>query len=441
MPTRRFPLHVCLLVICYTLMIGCGRGGGTFSPPPTPAFTSTPPTAAEEGTAYTYTVAANSPDMSAVTFALTVAPQGATLTGNTLTWTPTHAESRAANAFTVMATTAKGGIASQNWSVTPNGNVNVTSVITYWGPNGSTNLPVVLPAGLPGPQLFFPQQDGTLLKYAGTQNTDGSVSFLNVPAGYYWLQLRATGFFWTSTSDFDGGQNLIGNPLGSVAPAATTTFDYSISGVTPAPPGDSISAKSDGLDLAEVPLILATPGTSTTVTGTSSFPSFVDFTKIDTIYFLEYDFLNAGGFVGNVLGPEGELSNLSLANGGTNNLTVTLNPSPAAALHLSIQGTAWASVMQGVGPGTPTPSFSSYGAVAQPFLTNGFAPVAPYTPARDVFALLQPQGTGFRVVVRHEGIPFECDWRRHWAAADCHRRGLRDVELWGSISGRVAATL
>ncbi|PMV36947.1 hypothetical protein C1X18_30485, partial [Pseudomonas sp. FW305-3-2-15-C-LB1] len=83
----------------------------------------------------------------------------------------------------------------------------------------------------------------------------------------------------------------------------------------------------------------------------------------------EYDFLNAGGFVGNVLGPEGELSNLSLANGGTNNLTVTLNPSPAAALHLSIQGTAWASVMQGVGPGTPTPSFSSYGAVAQPFLT------------------------------------------------------------------------
>jgi len=46
--------------------------------------------------------------------------------------------------------------------------------------------------------------------------------------------------------------------------------------------------------------------------------------------------------------------------------------------------------MQQVGPGTPTPLFSSYAAVAQPFLTNGAVPAF----STGVFSLLQPGDFG-----------------------------------------------
>jgi len=353
---------------------------------------------------YSYQVTATSSDMSAITYELSSGPAGATLSGNAVTWTPTHQESRVGNAFTVKATTAAGGSATQTWSVTPNGNVNVTEVFTFWGPNGSTNLPVVLPAGLsPGPQLFFPQSDGTLVKYVGTANADASVSFVNVPAGYYWLEARPVNFYWTSANDFDNGQNVIGNPLSSVTPAVTTTFDYSLSGLVPAPPGVVVTSRSDGLNLEEVPLLLAGLGNSTTLTGTSSFQSFLDFTKIDTLYFLEYELVSAGGVQWTALGPEGQLSNLSLVNGGTNNLTVMLNPSPLASVNLSIKGSAWANAMQGIGPGTSTPLYSNYAVVAQPYLANGFVPVSPDTPSFGVFQLLQPFGIGRGIDVGDPG--------------------------------------
>jgi len=396
MPTRRDPYYDFALVLLSLLMIGCSNGGGShFSPPPAPTFTSTPVTQAEEGMTYSYTLAATSTGGSVVTFALTTGPMGATLSGNTITWTPTHAESRVTNAFTVTATTAKGGSATQTWSVTPNGNVNVTSVTTFWGPNGSTNVVALLPVGLPpAVQIFFPQSDGTLLKFTGAQNPDGSVSFSNVPAGYYWLEAGPVGFFWTSTSDFDNGRNIIGKPDSFVNPPVTTTFNYSISGLTPAPPGDLLSVRTDSINVPEVPLLVPL-GNSTTLSGSSSVPSFVDWTTIDTVYFLEYVFANTGSFQGIALGPEGQLSNLSLVNGGTNNLTVVLNPSPSASVNLSIKGSQWASVMQGIGPGTPTPQFSNYAMVAQPYLTNGFVPVSPDTPPPGTFLLLQPQGTSF----------------------------------------------
>jgi len=388
-----------VLLFTANILIGCGGGsGGGTTTPVNPQFTSTPVMGAEEGATYTYQVAASSPDKSAIAFALTSGPVGATISGSTITWTPTHAESRVANAFTVTATTASGGSATQTWSVTPNGTVNVTEVITFWGPNGSTNVPVTWPAGLPpAPQLFFPQQDGTIIKYAASANPDGSVSFANVPAGYYWLEARPANFYWTSANDFDNGQNVIGNPLSSVTPAVTTTFDYSISGLVPAPPGVTVFSRSDGLNLEEVPVFLAALGNSTTLSGTSSSLSFIDYTKIDTLYFLEYELVNTGGFQGTALGPEGQISNLSLVNGGTNNLTVALNPSPSTSVNLSIKGSEWANAMQGIGPGTATPLFSNYAVVAQPYLSNGFVPVSPDTPSLGTLPLLQSLGTGYLV--------------------------------------------
>jgi len=74
-----------VLLFLANIFVGCGGGGGGTKMPATPQFTSTPVTAAEEGVTYTYQVTASSSDMSAVTFALSSAPMGATLAGNTIT--------------------------------------------------------------------------------------------------------------------------------------------------------------------------------------------------------------------------------------------------------------------------------------------------------------------------------------------------------------------
>jgi hypothetical protein len=384
-----------VLLFTANIFIGCGGGsGGGTTTPVNPQFTSAPVMAAEEGATYTYQVAASSPDKSAITYALSSGPAGATLAGNTVTWTPTHQESRVANAFTVTATTAAGGSATQISSVTPNGTVNITTVTTYWTPTGSVNIPRLWLSNLFSPAAFVPQADGSLLKLQGTQNPDSSFSIPNVAAGYYWLE-ASTALIWTSTSDFDNGQNVIGKPGGATGAQQTTTFDYAISGLVAAPTGDYVTVKTDDVNLTLLPVILQPLGSSTTINASVALPSIQDWSSADTLYYLEYDFLNSGGFNGVTLGPELTVTNVSLVNGGTNNLTAMLEPSPVASLALSIKGSQWASAMQGIGPGTPTPLFTDYAVVAQPYLTNGFVPAASNTPALGSFALLQPQGTSF----------------------------------------------
>ena len=95
------------------------------------------------------------------------------------------------------------------------------------------------------------------------------------------------------------------------------------------------------------------------------------------------------------MGSEYTQTDVSLVDGGTNNLTATLNPSPTSAIALSIKGSEWANAMQGIGPGAAVPLFSDYAVVAQPYLTNGFVPLPFDTPPLGAFALLQPhQGAG-----------------------------------------------
>src|SRR5215471_15624433 len=204
-PGKSFPFLVLFLTL---ILVGCG-GGSMNAPPPTITFTSTPVTSAEEGVAYSYQLAATSSNSSAVTFSLSSGPSGATLSGNTISWTPTHAESRASNSFTVTATTSAGGSATQSWTLTPNGTVNITAVVTYWTPTGSMN---VAPQWIANaiPSALVPQSDGSLQRLQGTANADGSVSIPNVPGGYYWLEIGPNANYWTSTSDFDDGRDAIG---------------------------------------------------------------------------------------------------------------------------------------------------------------------------------------------------------------------------------------
>jgi hypothetical protein len=59
---------------------------------------------ADEATLYSYQPAATSPDGSTVSFSLAQSPEGASVSGSTISWTPTHAQSRNANQFSVTAT-------------------------------------------------------------------------------------------------------------------------------------------------------------------------------------------------------------------------------------------------------------------------------------------------------------------------------------------------
>src|ERR1700676_4427507 len=134
MISLRWKCLTVVLLFAANIFIGCGggSGGGGTSTPVNPQFTSTPVMWAEEGATYTYQVAASSPDKSAVVFTLSSGPVGATLAGSMITWTPTHAESRVANAFTVTATTPSGGSATQNWSGPPNGTGNFGAGTRGW---------------------------------------------------------------------------------------------------------------------------------------------------------------------------------------------------------------------------------------------------------------------------------------------------------------------
>src|SRR5947209_10448547 len=84
---------------------------------PAPAFSSTAPAAASEGVVYTYTLTATDPVSTAITYAVKSGPSGASVNGSSLSWTPTHAQSRVANDFDITATTAAGGTADQKFTV------------------------------------------------------------------------------------------------------------------------------------------------------------------------------------------------------------------------------------------------------------------------------------------------------------------------------------
>ena len=378
------------------IFFGCGGGsGGGTTMPATPTFTSTPVTAAEEGVMYSYQVTATSSDMSAITYELSGGPTGATLAGNTVTWTPTHGESRVANAFTVKATTASGGSATQTWNVTPNGTVNITAVTTYWLPEGTTSTHPTWQANLPYPAALVPQLDGTLQRLQGAANADGTFSIPNVPTGYYWLQINPNANFWTPTSDFDYGEDLAGRPLRATAQSATT-FATTVTGlVSSASIGDYFLTLTD-LRSPFSPASGVVFSGSSTFTSNFSITSDIDWSAITTLYLSQYQHISNGNFTGYVLGPSQTLSNISFTDGGTNTITGALAPYSTVSLPLSVTGTAWANLAAGMGPGNPTPVTSDFSAFVEPYVTGRSSTSNTTLQLGPAFTLLRPSDrTGF----------------------------------------------
>jgi hypothetical protein len=198
-----------MFAVAALLLVSAGCGGGAASTshstssssshgstPPAPVFSSTPATAAAQDTPYSYTIAVTDPAGGGVTLSLTAAPDGASLNGTTLTWTPNWNQSRIANAFIVTASTESGGTATQSWSVSPTGTVYGHFLLHFWGENNETVLPErdfsVPPDGRnPGTLLVWaPQPDGSLATIQGIGFADGTFQFPNVPAGNYVFSLN-----------------------------------------------------------------------------------------------------------------------------------------------------------------------------------------------------------------------------------------------------------
>ena len=153
-------------------------------PPPAPTFTSTAPTSASEGQPYSYMIAASDPAGGTVSYQLTSGPTNASLTGNVLTWAPSHPQSRTSNGFTITATTSEQASATQMFAVTPNGNIDgVVNVIEY-----TSNGKAVTPVQVDGVVAYVPTVSGSYTQIAGTGGL-GTFSVSGVPSGYFLLQV------------------------------------------------------------------------------------------------------------------------------------------------------------------------------------------------------------------------------------------------------------
>lgn len=351
-------------------LAGCGGGSATM--PSGPKFTSAPVTAAAEGMPYSYQLAATSPDMSAVSFALTAGPSGASLTGNTVAWIPTHQQSRIANKFTVTATMASGGSSSQAWTVTPSGSIQIKAVTTYWTPTGKVDIPPVWPSNLPFPAALVPQTDGSLSRLQGAANPDGTFSIPNVPGGFYWLQLTEQSNYWTSSSNFDAGEDKIGSPP-SVTNQNTTTINITLTGFDTVQPQTLFWIQSNDR-LFQLALSNGVDTASGFLSFVVKMNSNIDFSQINTLFFNQYDPVSSGGFIGlAALGPALTQSKVTLPTGGVIYIAGTLQASPQASIPLNIQGSAWANNYQNVAPSTVTPLLTDFSLSAQPWVSDRIA--------------------------------------------------------------------
>jgi hypothetical protein len=360
-----------------TIACGSGSGGGSQTQPSTPIFTSSPVTTATQDVAYSYQLAATDPAGGSVSFTLTTSPSGAALSGNTISWTPTAAESRVSNSFSVTAKTASGGTATQSWSVTPGGTITVNWVNTYWTSSGQVQVPEVSSAAT-NLSAMWTNPDGSMTVQKSSWSSAGVFVVPNVPGGYYWLQTGAGSAFWTNTNTFDAGEDIAGwpEPTGSVQ--QLTQFDFNLSGLQSVPEATSVSSV---FAFSGSPLMSFIDNSdATSLTGGVGFVNFpIDWTQVNTAFLMQslpepLTSINNLTINNLVVGPSLIATGLSLNNGVTNTITETLQTSPQVAMNLSVPGESkWGAVFNNVAPSTPTPFASAIGIGAQMYVTQGLA--------------------------------------------------------------------
>lgn len=362
-------LLFCTLAALISLS-GCGGGSNSSAPivPVSPVFSSTPITAASEGTAYSYDLSATDPAGGAVTYSLTSAPAGAALNGKTVTWMPTAAQSRVANSFTVTATASKGGSAAQSWTVTPDGTIRVSWVDTVWGENGPNTVPFNWTPVPSQAAALVLQPNGTVQTLTGTGGADGNLTIPNVPSGYFWLRASPVEWYWTNSSSIDIGADFnysASSTLGPIGQGVVTTLNFNVNGIEPVTGGTVQMSLGPSFQLSRTLL-----GNETSITSGIQVNTNIDWTSIKSGRVLEYKPVPMGTAGGVVLGPSATLQNLTLTNGGTNTINAELAPSPMTSLNLSIKGSAWAPLFDHVAPGPATPLGTPFSVAVEPDMAS-----------------------------------------------------------------------
>ena len=425
MPALRRLLVVPLACSCLGL-ISCGGGsaGGQKISAEPPIFSTTPPTAAAQGSAYSYAVAATDPSGGTVTFALTTEPTGATMSGSTVSWTPTAAQSRATNNFTVTATTSENATATQTWTVSPTGVVTVNWMNNYWEASGAVQVPATPVASLQI-SAVVPNQDGSLTVLKGNTASPGVITIAGVPSGNYWLTLgplsllpqvsTAAAAFWTNATTIDAGHDYAGYPAATANTNNDTTFDFTLSGL------DSINTFTPvffNTEMQSITPTLIDAINSTTLSQSIGIESEFDWSQVQTAFLTQYELENLGQFPEAVAGASAMLSNPSFTDGATNKITQALQNTTPVSLDVTVQGTQWASTFTGGSTSAPTNYYAQLGVTIEPFV-NGVNAQIPsgnlslaatsYTPPGLDFAVAEftsctPSGFSFTNVTVPPGI-------------------------------------
>jgi len=328
---------------------------------PAPGFTSAAPTVASEGVVYSYTLAATDPVGTAITYSLKAAPSGAAISGSTLTWTPTHAQSRAANAFDVVATTAAGGAADQSFTVTPLGIVRGTAIDTYLTATGNVTRPEDLSNAYIGVSF---QNGSSWTTVQGVGLSDGTFTVTGVPTGSYWLAI-ASGGYWTSASDLDLGQDFLGRP-DAVNASNGTSLGLNFAGL-------SAFATGDELDITNPNLVQDFDWSENINIGDTTFASMWNWTgplsisaKGDSWFVVQTHAAAAGSAVWRSVTMSSPALSLDQANGDETDLTGRLSTTTPLTVHMAVEGSQFAAAASNAGTGGNIHA-TTVGIYSQPF--------------------------------------------------------------------------
>jgi hypothetical protein len=371
---RLLALVILVSAILFSLACG-GKSSTTTTAGPPATFTSTAPRLAREGVAYTYDITATTTDNSTVTFAVTTGPTGAAISGSTLNWTPTHAQSRIANSFTITATTSNKGVSVQTFSITPNGNITGTAVDHAITGTGLQDYPQDLSSATV--EIFLPDGKGGFSKIKGSGDASGNFTVPNLPAATaFWLHVPRTDhgfvsddYIWTNSSDVDAGRLVLGRPdvvLPSTAVTVVPNATLTVNRVAPTFAWKSPDARVFGT--------IAAPATSPLTTSFQQTGGLINQSKGDRAFLLHYE---TSGLISNVVESQ-TVDSITETDGGTTTLpAASMTANTGSTTDPNIKITQFDAINAAL-PGTTTPltkSFTLYDAGYAG--TEGWQPVTP----------------------------------------------------------------
>ena len=368
--------YICLLWLLLgvaAFSLSCGsRENSTVQPL---RFSSSPPINATEGQSYSYSVELDVSPGDSVQLSLSQAPDGASLNGKVLSWTPSVGQSRIGNSFSVVALSASGSSAVQSWIVFPRGTIRGSYIDTLWSSDGAVASAHDLSSSGCAWCSFaalVPTSDGIVVELPGTGDAGGRFQIPNVPAGRYWLRVSSQPpqLFWTESSTFDLGRDLIGKRRGAVE----TNINLHLDGLDDWLQDDRLILDAPDVGLSYPLKSSPSLGASTLVASEAAqLPKIEASGSSDRVgsFVLQYHSLEPKS-LGTLLGASLYLPSFVVTEASSADIVGTMAWSHHQ-MELEIQGSKWEALFQGAGPTVPEPYLFVADVSVQPFQVDRVA--------------------------------------------------------------------